>query len=105
MRFRKSKKIGPFRISASKSGLGFSAGAGPMRISHGADGKTRRTFRVPGAGLYDTQVVGDKGRVAVDKRQAAADKRRAALDERKATLAKLRAERHARRSDTLADKA
>lgn len=56
--FRKSTKIGPFRLTASKRGLGVSAGAGPIRVSRGADGKTRRTLRVPGTGIYDTKVIG-----------------------------------------------
>lgn len=56
--FRKSKKVGPFRFTLSKRGISTSAGAGPLRISRGADGKYRRTVRVPGTGLYDTKVVG-----------------------------------------------
>ncbi|TCN51762.1 uncharacterized protein DUF4236 [Rhodococcus sp. SMB37] len=58
--FRKSKKLGPIRITASKRGLSTSVGAGPLRVSRGADGKTRRTVRVPGTGVYDTKVVGGK---------------------------------------------
>lgn len=58
VQFRKSKKIGPVRITASKKGLGISAGAGPVRISRGADGKVRRTVRAPGTGIYDTKVIG-----------------------------------------------
>lgn len=56
--FRKSKKVGPFRFTLSKRGISTSAGAGPLRFSRGADGKYRRTVRLPGTGLYDTRVVG-----------------------------------------------
>ncbi len=56
--FRKSKKVGPFRFTLSQRGLSASAGAGPLRLSRGSDGKLRRTVRIPGAGLYDTRIVG-----------------------------------------------
>jgi hypothetical protein len=58
VQFRKSKKVGPFRFTLSNRGLSTSAGAGPLRFSRGADGKVRRTIRVPGVGLYDTKVIG-----------------------------------------------
>lgn len=58
VQFRKSTKIGPIRLTASKRGLSVSAGAGPLRISRGADGKIRRTISAPGTGIYDTKVIG-----------------------------------------------
>lgn len=58
VQFRKSKNVGPFRFTMTNRGLSTSVGAGPLRISKGADGKVRRTVRVPGVGLYDTKVVG-----------------------------------------------
>ena len=58
VQFRKSKKFGPFRITLSQKGISTSAGAGPLRISKGADGKVRRTVRIPGTGIYDVKVVG-----------------------------------------------
>lgn len=72
VQFRKSKKFGPVRLTASKKGLGISAGGGPFRVSRGADGKTRRTVRVPGTGIYDTKVVGGKGKKRPPKGRAAA---------------------------------
>lgn len=57
VQFRRSKKIGPFRLTVSKSGLGISAGGGPLRISRGADGRIRRTIRLPGTGISDTKVI------------------------------------------------
>lgn len=56
--FRKSKKVGPFRFTLSKRGISTSAGAGPLRVTRGADGKYRRTVRLTGTGLYDTKVIG-----------------------------------------------
>lgn len=56
--FRKSKKFGPVRVTASTSGFGISAGGGPVRVGRGADGKVRRTVRVPGTGISDTKVIG-----------------------------------------------
>lgn len=58
--FRKSKKFGPVRVTASTKGFGISAGSGPVRVGRGADGKVRRTVRVPGAGISDTKVIGGK---------------------------------------------
>ncbi|WP_425297227.1 DUF4236 domain-containing protein [Nocardia abscessus] len=40
VQFRKSMKLGPVRITASKKGLGVSAGAGPVR---GVSGRTARS--------------------------------------------------------------
>lgn len=57
VQFRKSTKFGPVRITASKKGLGVSTGAGPVRVGLAADGKVRRTLRLPGTGIYDTKVV------------------------------------------------
>ena len=62
VKYRKSKKAGPFRFTVSQRGISTSVGYGPLRISHGADGKTRRTVRVPGTGIYDTKVVGGQSR-------------------------------------------
>lgn len=70
VQFRKSKSFGPIRLTASKRGLGVSVGAGPLRVSRGADGKVRRTVRVPGAGIYDTKVIGG----STKKQPAAASK-------------------------------
>ena len=38
--FRKSTKIGPFRITASKKGIGWSVGSKYMRYGKSATGKT-----------------------------------------------------------------
>jgi hypothetical protein len=45
--FRKSKKIGGMRITASKRGLSVSSGIGPVRVSS----RRRASLRLPG-GLH-----------------------------------------------------
>lgn len=58
VQFRKSKKVGPFRFTLSKRGIGASLGAGPLRVGIAPDGKVRRTVRLPGTGIYDVKVIG-----------------------------------------------
>jgi Protein of unknown function (DUF4236) len=72
VRYRRSKKVGPFRVTVSQRGISTSAGAGPLRISHGADGKIRRTVRVPGTGIYDTRVIGGQSRPPTPTARASA---------------------------------
>ena len=74
VQFRKSKKVGPFRFTLTNRGVSSSVGAGPFRLSKGADGKLRRTIRVPGAGLYNTKVIGQP-----PQRRAAQTPRAAAM--------------------------
>lgn len=50
-RFRKSKSFGPFRITASKSGLSASVGVKGFRVTKMANGRTRVTASIPGTGL------------------------------------------------------
>ena len=58
MRFRKSMKFGPLRITASKTGLSVSGGVPGARLSVNTKGEVRRTLRIPGTGLYDTKKIG-----------------------------------------------
>ena len=51
LRFRKSKKLGPFRIIFSKSGIGYSVGGKGFRYTKTADGKRRKTYSIPGTGI------------------------------------------------------
>ena len=46
--FRKSMRFGPFRVTASKSGLSYSAGARDARVTRRADGEVQETFKIPG---------------------------------------------------------
>lgn len=72
VQFRKSMKLGPVRVTASKRGISTSVGAGPVRVGLGADGKVRRTLSVPGTGIYDTKVVGGGQRQAQPEEHAQA---------------------------------
>lgn len=50
-RFRKSFGAGPFRVTLSKSGIGFSAGVKGFRVTKKAGGGTRTTAGIPGTGI------------------------------------------------------
>lgn len=56
--FRKSKKVGPLRVTLSPRGVSTSAGVPGMRVSANSRGEVRRTLSVPGTGVYDTKKVG-----------------------------------------------
>jgi hypothetical protein len=62
IQFRRRRSFGPIRVSLSQRGLSASIGGGPFRLGLGADGKVRRTVRIPGAGIWDTKVIGTTGR-------------------------------------------
>ena len=49
--FRKSVSIGPFRVTASQSGLSYSVGGKGLRVTRQADGRTRTTVSLPGTGI------------------------------------------------------
>jgi len=59
-RFRKSYKWGPFRITASKSGISTSVGVKGARITRTARGTTRATASIPGTGLSWVEETGKK---------------------------------------------
>jgi len=50
-RFRKSVSIGPLRVNASKSGLGWSVGVPGARYTKMANGRDRVTASIPGTGI------------------------------------------------------
>lgn len=56
--YRKSKKVGPFRFTASKRGISSSVGFGGYRVTRRADGSYQRTVRIPGTGIYNTSRIG-----------------------------------------------
>lgn len=56
--FRKSKKVGPFRVTLTPHGVSTSAGVKGARVSVNSKGEVRRTLSVPGTGVYDTKKVG-----------------------------------------------
>lgn len=58
--YRKSFKAGPFRVTASKSGISYSAGVPGARITKKANGKVQTTLSAPGTGLRYTATSGTK---------------------------------------------
>lgn len=50
-RFRKSVNVGPFRLNASKTGLGWSVGVPGARYTKMANGRKRITGCLPGTGM------------------------------------------------------
>ncbi len=54
-RFKKSVKAGPFRMTFSKSGVGFSAGVKGFRVTKKARGGFRATASIPGTGISYTK--------------------------------------------------
>lgn len=69
-RFRKSFKIGPFRFTASKSGISYSVGVKGARVTKRADGKTQTTLSIPGTGISH---VSTSGGARAEKQSKAAD--------------------------------
>lgn len=59
-RFRKSKSIGPFRVTLSKSGLGASVGVKGFRVTKTASGRVRATASIPGTGISYVKETGVK---------------------------------------------
>lgn len=60
-RFRKSFKIGPARMTFSKSGISHSIGGKGFRVTRTAKGKTKTTISIPGSGLsYTSESGGSK---------------------------------------------
>lgn len=49
--FSKSISLGPFRISLSKSGIGYSIGGSGFRIGKKACGKAYTSVGIPGSGM------------------------------------------------------
>ncbi|MDQ3896906.1 MAG: DUF4236 domain-containing protein [Actinomycetota bacterium] len=49
--FRRSKKLGPFRVTLTHRGLSGSVGAGPARVGRSTSGRRTTSFRL-GKGLF-----------------------------------------------------
>jgi len=58
LNYRKSLKLGPIRVTASKSGISYSAGVKGARVTKRADGRVQTTLSAPGTGLRYTKTVG-----------------------------------------------
>lgn len=50
-RFRKSFGAGPFKVTVSKSGIGYSVGGKGLRVTKKASGGTRTTVGIPETGI------------------------------------------------------
>ena len=68
-RFRKSVNFGPFRVNASKSGLGWSVGGKGMRYTKTANGAGRVTASVPGTGVSYSTSTGKSARGSSGKQK------------------------------------
>jgi hypothetical protein len=49
--YRKSVRLGPFRVNVSKSGVGYSVGGRGFRTGVSAKGRRYTTFSLPGTGI------------------------------------------------------
>lgn len=58
--YRKSFKAGPVRVTASRSGISYSAGVKGARVTKRADGRVQASVSVPGTGLRYTTTSGKK---------------------------------------------
>lgn len=56
--YRKSMKVGPVRVTASKSGISYSAGVKGARVTKRADGRVQTTLSAPGTGARYTATSG-----------------------------------------------
>lgn len=70
LKFRKSINLGGgFRINLSKSGVGYSWGIPGYRITKTANGRTRKTYSIPGTGISYVDEKGRRKNVQNEKRQ------------------------------------
>jgi hypothetical protein len=67
---RRAKKVGPFRFTASKSGIGVSVGGKYGRVSRGAKGRVTTTVRAPGTGVSWSDSKSPKSKARTVKRTA-----------------------------------
>jgi hypothetical protein len=70
--YRKTYKAGPFRVTASKSGVSYSAGGKAVRVTRRADGRVQTTVSAPGSGLRYTATAGRGTRPHGRRREGAA---------------------------------
>jgi hypothetical protein len=58
--YRKSVRMGPFRVTASRSGVSYSVGVKGARVTKRANGKVQTTLSVPGTGVRYTATSGTR---------------------------------------------
>lgn len=63
-RYRRSRSMGPFRVTATRSGLSLGVGGPLGRVSVNTRGQVRETTRIPGVGIYQTRQVAQLGKPA-----------------------------------------
>ncbi|MFI6472337.1 DUF4236 domain-containing protein [Streptomyces sp. NPDC050516] len=63
--YRKSFKAGPIRVTASKSGISYSAGMKGVRVTKRADGRVQTSLSAPGTGLRYSETSSGKKAGAV----------------------------------------
>ena len=61
-RWRRSMRSGPFRITFSKKGIGYSVGIPGLRVGRSPTGKKFMSQGIPGTGLYRIKYFGSKRR-------------------------------------------
>lgn len=66
-RFRKSVKAGPFRMTFSKSGVGYSVGGKRFRVTKKAKGGIRTTANIPGTGISYVKDYGSRRKKITSK--------------------------------------
>lgn len=66
-RVRRSKKMGPVRVTASKSGLSYSIGGPGARYTVRSDGKQQVTVGIPGSGISYTETFGQSKKSSSNK--------------------------------------
>jgi len=66
-RYRKSKDVGPMRVTFSKSGVSKSLGNRFFRITDTASGYKKLTFTIPGTGFSWVKNFGTRRRRARDE--------------------------------------
>ena len=72
-RFRRSTKIGPFRLTATQRGFSTSVGVPGARIGINTKGQVRATGGIPGTGIYDTEVIGHVGAAKETQKRVSRD--------------------------------
>ena len=68
--YRKSLKVGPVRVTASKSGISYSGGVKGARVTKRADGRVQTSLSAPGTGLRYTTTTTPGRTKAASRRKA-----------------------------------
>jgi hypothetical protein len=58
--FRRTRKLGPFRLTFTEKGIGYSYGNKFARVSRSATGRKTLRLSLPGTGLFYTSTLNKK---------------------------------------------